>query len=149
MIEKFNQFKLNTFSEFISNNTQFFRELPPPPAPPSPIYRRYSINFKFSQHLATIYNKNCRWGEYMPWEIRMQIQTTREFSVLRTKFEKFQKQQSQSFFLFKIHIHYSLYREFSNPTWKKLSLSANPHPKCDVDVLHRPASHPIFSCWVG
>ena len=65
-------------------------------------------------------------GEYITWKRRIQIQTTRKLLGQETKSKNCRNCNcKQSFFLLEICIHNFLYREFSNPTRKKL-----PHLKC-------------------
>ena len=112
----------------------------------SPQYRRSPRNLKFSQPLATRYEKSfqphkksiCGWG-YIPWKIRIQRQTIRKLLGQRIINEKLQKSQSKSFFCQRfIFTIFSICTEFSSPTRKKITPTQGPNsqPKSQFDLRH-------------
>ena len=75
------------------------------------------LSYKIRKKILTLTEKRL-WGEeggeYIPWEIRIQIQTNnRKLLGQGNKSEKLYKLKSESF-----SVHF-VFREFSSPTWKK------------------------------
>ena len=84
-------------------------------------------SYKMGKFFLAVTKNICGWGEYIPWKIMIQIQTTKKFLGSGNKREK----HTKSFFcLFEICIHYVLYREFSSLTWKN-----HPHPGLELRDL--------------
>ena len=120
-----------------------WKKMAQPPSPKkeirTPQYRRSPRNLKYSQVLATRQEKNVAphkkkifvgRGEYIPWKITIQIQTTTNLLGYKTKSEKFQNYKRNHFSFFFFFCLRYLFTIFYTGSLKVPPQKNQPHLKC-------------------